>query len=237
MHDPPGTAPASELIADALRERILEGGLPPGARLPDGALAKEFSVARHTLRAALQRLENENLLVYKMHKGTEVKILTVDDVHEIYRVRRALELAAIHNSSAASNDSLMALEVAVTDAEVAVESESWNRVGTASLKFHQAIVGLFGSGMMDDFFRGVLANLRLAFAVMDDEEQWQTPWIPRDREVYELLLSGEREKAKAMVHQYLDDSEQSVVDAVRANETRDRSALRHRAKLREQEQS
>lgn len=222
LDEPANVTPASEQIADTLRQRILEGLLPPGTRLRDGALANEFSVARHTLRAALQRLEIENLLVYKMHKGAEVRTLTVDDVHEIYRVRRALELAAIDNSSAASNSDLLALEAALSNAEAAVENEEWKQAGTASLKFHQAIVGLFGSEMMDSFFRGVLTNLRLAFAVMDDEELWQTPWIPRDREVFELLIKGSRENAKALVHQYLNDSEQQVVDAVRANEMRDR---------------
>lgn len=226
--DKSASVPAGEVIAAALRDRILEGHLPPGTQLRDGALSAEFAVARHTLRGALRRLEYEGLIVYRMHKGAEVKTLSADDVHEIYRVRRALELGAIENSATASADTLDSLDSAVLAAEDAVKRQAWNRVGTASLRFHQALVGLFGSRTIDELFRGVLAQLRLAFAVMGDEERWQTPWIPRDREICDLLLSGQREGAVALTRQYLDDSERWVVDMVRASEMSQRRPARRR---------
>lgn len=220
--------PAGERIAEALRERILEGHLPPGTQLRDAALSAEFSVARHTLRGALRQLEYEGLIVHQMHKGVVVKTLSADDVHEIYRVRRALELGAIENSSTASAAAFERLDSAVLAAEHAVAQAAWNQVGTASLRFHQAVVGLFGSRSLDEFFHGMLAQLRLAFAVMDDEARWQTPWIPRDREICDLIRSGRREGAAAMTRQYLDDSERGVLDVVRANEMNQRRPARRR---------
>ncbi|RYF50876.1 MAG: GntR family transcriptional regulator [Comamonadaceae bacterium] len=220
--------PAGERTAEQLRERILEGHLPPGTPLRDSALSVEFAVARHTLRGALRQLEYEGLVVYQMHKGAVVKTLSADDVHEIFRVRRALELGAIENSSTASAAAFERLEATVCVAEEAVAQKAWNQVGTASLRFHQAVVGLFGSRSMDEFFHGILAQLRLSFAVMDDEASWQTPWIPRDREICDLLLSGRREGAAALTRQYLDDSERGVLDVVRANEMNQRRPARRR---------
>ncbi|GAA1026149.1 MULTISPECIES: GntR family transcriptional regulator [Amycolatopsis] len=228
IFDQAASAPADERIARALRDRILEGHLPPGTQLRDSRLSAEFAVARHTLRGALRRLEHEGLIVYPMHKSAAVKTLTADDVHEIYRVRRALELGAIENSSAAPAEAFEALEATVYAAESAVSQEAWNHVGTASLRFHQAIVGMFGSVSIDQFFSGVLAQLRLAFAVMKDEAQWQTPWVPRDREICGLIRSGNRAGAAALTRQYLDDSERGVVDVVRANEMNQRRPVRRR---------
>ena len=56
-----------------------------------------------------------------------------------------------------------------------------DKVGTASLRFHQALVALLGSHRIDAFFRVTIAQLRLAFAVMTDEAEFQAPWVARDR--------------------------------------------------------
>ncbi|WP_031469254.1 GntR family transcriptional regulator [Sciscionella sediminilitoris] len=210
--------PAGAQVADALRVRITEGGLPPGTQLRDTALAAEFGIARHTLRNALRQLEYEGLISYRMHKGAVVKTLSTEDVHEIYRVRRTLELAAVQQSALAGSAALRGLEERVRAAEVAVAGESWNTVGTASLRFHQALVELLGSRSIDRFFQGILAQLRLAFAVMPDEAQWQPPWIPRDREICDLVRGGQRGAATAATRQYLEDSELAVLDVVRADE-------------------
>lgn len=210
--------PAGERVAGILRERITEGHLLPGSPLRDVALSNEFGVARHTLRTALRLLEYEGLVVHQMHKGAVVKTLSAEDVHEIYRVRRTLELSAVEHSALAPTARLAELEAVVRTAERAVADKAWNEVGTASLRFHQVLVTTLGSTNMDRFFRGVLAQLRLAFATMRDEAAWQTPWIPRDRQICDLILGGWRDAARAHTAQYLDDSKKGVLDVVRAYE-------------------
>ncbi|MEU6579086.1 GntR family transcriptional regulator [Streptomyces sp. NPDC046805] len=235
VDSPSAAVPAGARVAEELRERIMEGHLPPGTQLRDTALSSEFAVARHTLRGALRQLEQEGLVVYPMHKGAVVKTLSEEDVHEIYRVRRALELGAVENSSMASAAALERMEAAVYAAEDAVVQKAWNEVGTASLRFHQALVSLFGSHSIDEFFRRILAQLRLAFAVMEDEARWQTPWIPRDREICDLIRGGRRDAAVALTRQYLDDSERGVLDTVRANEMGRRRPTRRRRSVTAQE--
>lgn len=216
--DDAAAVPAGQRVAGALRERIMEGRLTPGTQLRETALATEFAVARHTLRAALRLLEHEGLIAYKMHKGAVVKTLSTDDVREIYRIRRVLEITAVEQSSTASDTAMDRIERAVAAAEDAVNRQDWGRVGTASLRFHQALVELLGSHSIDRFFQGVLAQLRLAFATMRDEAEWQAPWVPRDREIGDLVRGGHRERARALLLDYLDDSERGVLDVVRAGE-------------------
>lgn len=219
--------PTGERIAAVLRDDITEGRLRSGTPLRDAALSAELGVARHTLRGALRLLEYEGLVEYQMHKGAVVKTLTPGDVHEIYRVRRTLELSAIEQSALAPQPLLDELHERVLAAEAAVAGRDWGRVGTASLRFHQAVVALLGSASIDRFFRGTLAQLRLAFAVMQDEARWQTPWVPRDREICDLVRGGRRDTAAAAVRQYLDESERAVLDVVRAAEL-DRNRPRRR---------
>lgn len=53
----------AEQTAEILRERIVWGEVPPGARMIEVDLAKELGVSRTPVREALQRLENDGLLV------------------------------------------------------------------------------------------------------------------------------------------------------------------------------
>ncbi|WP_040800796.1 FadR/GntR family transcriptional regulator [Nocardia higoensis] len=55
--------PAYAVLADHLRDRILSGELPQGARLPsDAELTAEFGVGRSTIREALRSLASQNLI-------------------------------------------------------------------------------------------------------------------------------------------------------------------------------
>lgn len=62
-----------ELLAQQLQQLILEGGFKPGERLPsERELAQRFSVSRPSLRAAMQKLEEQGLLVRRQGGGSYV---------------------------------------------------------------------------------------------------------------------------------------------------------------------
>lgn len=210
---PPGQA--ADQIAIALRLRITTGELPPGTALRDAALARAFGVSRNTIREALRALRYDGLVDHQVNRGAVVRTLTPADVRDIYAARRALELSAIQDSGVAAEAALTDVGHAVQQAEQAVATRTWKDVGTASLGFHQALVALLASPSLNAFFSGVVARLRLAFAVMEDEASFQSPWVPRDRQIWELLSAGRRADAAVHLGIYLDDSERTVLDVVR----------------------
>jgi DNA-binding GntR family transcriptional regulator len=206
---------AADRVVAALRLDIVEGRLRPGARLVDQRLADRFGVSRNTIRDALRILTVEGLVVARVNAGSAVRRLQPADVRDIYLVRRVLELAAVDASALAAQEHLGRIASAVERAERAVRDGRWNEVGTASLAFHSAVVDLHGSPRLRATFETVTAQLRLAFAEMEDEAEFQSQWIPRDRAICELILSGRRAEAGAELDRYLGDSEQLVLDAVR----------------------
>jgi DNA-binding GntR family transcriptional regulator len=215
----------ADRVAAELRGEILKGHLLPGRRLKDAELAAQFRVSRNTLREALRLLVADGLVVTRLHAGSSVRRLSEDDVRDIYRVRRTIELSAVLGSSHASDLKLKAVSAALDLAAAAVHQALWQNVGTASLGFHQAIVGLCDSERLDAFFANILAQLRLVFAVMPDESAFQQQWVERDRRIADLLLSGRRADAAADLARYLDDSEALVIDGIRASrhQTADRA--------------
>lgn len=63
----------AQKVTELLRESIIKGDIPPGTKLSmETELAEELNISRSTLRAALDRLMMEGLLIRKRGKGTFV---------------------------------------------------------------------------------------------------------------------------------------------------------------------
>jgi DNA-binding GntR family transcriptional regulator len=81
----------SVMVADLIRDGILEGRLRPGERLKEDMLAKELDVSRTPVREAIAMLQAEGLLEAHQHRGAEVRSYTPGELEEIYDLRSILE--------------------------------------------------------------------------------------------------------------------------------------------------
>ncbi len=210
----------SDYVADQLRDEIISGAIIAGTPLVETDISAACHASRNTVREAMRQLRSEGLVVYIRHRGVIVKTLTPDDVHDIYRVRRALELSAIEQSAFADEALLSAIQDVIHAGERAMAARQWREVGTWSLRFHQSVVALLGSQRLDDFFKTIVAQLRLVFALSEDERSFQTPWVARDREIHAALVHGRRREAADAMKLYLKDSEGRVLDLVRSVQDR-----------------
>jgi len=74
-----------------LRRRIMSGHYSPGAQLKEEGLASELEVSRTPVRAALQRLIGDGLVIGHSNRGAFVAEWTTQDIGEIYELRSLLE--------------------------------------------------------------------------------------------------------------------------------------------------
>jgi DNA-binding GntR family transcriptional regulator len=203
----------SQLLAGKLRQRITEGVFRPGERLSEEALSEALSVSRNTLREAFRQLAQEGVLVHEFGRGVFVRTLTVDDVRDIYTMRRILELAAVRNLPNAPAAALDQIRLAVETAEEASARSDWGAVGSANMRFHQAVAELAGSRRVREAVRRLLAELRLVFVVMDDLREFHEPYLKSNRELYELLAAGDARAAEAAFARYFDTAEAQLLTA------------------------
>ncbi|WP_181768346.1 GntR family transcriptional regulator [Streptomyces albidus (ex Kaewkla and Franco 2022)] len=207
-----GRTSTAERVAGILRERIAQGFFLPGVRLSEERIGNALGVSRNTLREAFRLLTHERLLVHRLNKGAFVRVLTAADIADIYRVRNLVECAAIRGLEEPPYQ-LEKVAAAVSAGERAAAASEWNDCGTANIHFHQAIAGLAGSERTDDLMRGVLAELRLAFHVMDDPRRFYEPYLSRNREILTTLEADDAAGAERMLGFYLEDSRRQVIEA------------------------
>jgi DNA-binding GntR family transcriptional regulator len=90
----------------AVRELIVHGDLPPGARLGEVELADRLGVSRTPVREALGRLASEGLVEIVPNRGARVSSWTVAELEAVFELRAALEprLAALAVARATAAD-------------------------------------------------------------------------------------------------------------------------------------
>lgn len=81
---------------DELKHRLLLGEFPLGRRLGEVALAELLKVSRTPVRESLARLHAEGLVTRLPEGGFSPTAPDLHTVHELYDVRRGLELTALH---------------------------------------------------------------------------------------------------------------------------------------------
>ncbi len=84
-------APLRQQVADRLRDAIISGRLPPGARLIERELIAGMGVSRTVIRETLRQLESEGLIAMIPNKGPVVRALTLAEAADLYSIRAVLE--------------------------------------------------------------------------------------------------------------------------------------------------
>jgi DNA-binding GntR family transcriptional regulator len=203
-----------ELLADALRERIIKGVYRPGERLVEKAIGDSFKVSRNSLREAFRLLSHERLLVHELNRGVFVRKLSVADVTDVYRVRKLVECTAVRSLKGRPRVDDMVAAVAAGD--VATKEQDWRALGTANMLFHQAVAALSDSPRIDELMRNTLAELRLVFHTMADPRRFHEPYLERNKEILAAIEAGDGARAERLLLKYLEDSEHQIVEAYRS---------------------
>lgn len=209
-----GRTSTAERVSDILRSRIADGFFPPGTRLSEDAIGGALGVSRNTLREAFRLLTHERLLVHELNRGVFVRVLTVEDVEDIYRTRALVECAVVRGLGEPPY-ALERLRAAVTEGQVAAVENDWKAVGTANIHFHRDLVALAGSDRTNELMRSVFAELRLAFHMVDDPRKLHEPYLMRNRQILQALEADDRREAERLLETYLQDSLERVVEVYR----------------------
>ncbi|GGW51292.1 GntR family transcriptional regulator [Streptomyces lucensis JCM 4490] len=209
-----GRTSTAERVSDILRSRIADGYFPPGTRLSEDSIGGALGVSRNTLREAFRLLTHERLLVHELNRGVFVRVLTVEDVEDIYRTRSLVECAVVRGLGDPPY-LLRELASAVAEGDAAAAENDWKAMGTANIHFHQELVALAGSERTDELMRSVFAELRLAFHVVDDPRRLHEPYLARNRRILQALQAGDRRGAEELLQTYLADSLARMVQVYR----------------------
>ena len=210
----PADAPQNltDRVSEQIRRKLVDGELTPGQRLSEAALSESLEISRNTLREAFRLLTKEGLLKHEPNRGVSVAIPSIAAIIDIYRVRRLIECQALAQAYP-RHPARKRLREAVDKALRCRGEGDWRGVGTANMEFHQAIVELADSERLNEMFSHLLAELRLAFGLLNDPEFLHAPYVDSNVKIVELFEAGKPQEAAAGLNDYLVHSERIVLAA------------------------
>jgi DNA-binding GntR family transcriptional regulator len=149
-------------VENQLRAAIVNGELPPGAKLIERELCEKMGVSRSSLREALRKLEAEKLIVNIPHRGPEVASLTMQEASELYALRRLLESYAAHEFTRLATDKQVeALAQTVERLRLAAQKNNRSAVLVAKAELYSILLGGCGNALVQDILGGLLARVSL----------------------------------------------------------------------------
>ncbi len=202
----------TEAVVVSLRARILDGKIEPGVRLPELDLAAEFGVARPTVRAAIQTLCHEGLLVREPNRSAHIPVLTREEITDLFSVRIPLECLVVR-AVLERDVSLDGAREAIARMEELPDDAGWSEVVAGDGAFHEALVTAVGSPRLERLYGALSGEIRLCVAQL--RPSWASPKEIglEHHEVLEVLETGDVAAAEARMTQHLERAVRDLTQA------------------------
>jgi len=194
-----------QLAADWIRDAVMSGVLVPGERVTEMALAGQIGLSRSTVRAAMQRLASEGLLVRRAYSAWEIASLTPEDAWELYSVRGPLEglasrLAAERIDEAARGS----LYAALNALQQAVAAQDWPRIADADIGLHRTVVSLARHKRLSMLHDQIITPIHLY--ILSSNRRSFDELVAFHTRLVEPIVQGRAEDAQRLAIDHVTDS-------------------------------
>ncbi len=203
---------------DKIKEKILNLTYPPDMPLTEAMLTAELGMSRSPVRAAIQMLQAEGLIVSDYYKSMTVRGITDKDIIELYQIRELLEGAAFRLifSSGRNEEYSYRLEEKIVRMTAAAENiYEWEVADTA---MHREIISIFENERINRIYENNLCELiRIGqFSVRNGMEISRTN--ENLKKMIEYMRKGDAEESFAILK--ADHFETGRDSALRADRSR-----------------
>jgi DNA-binding GntR family transcriptional regulator len=200
-----GASLASEetRVQQRLAEAIYEHRIPPGTKLPEADLCRILGTSRGTLRKALDRLADEQLVEQIPNRGAFVARPSIETTRDVYALRRILEAGMVRSLARCDCRSW----IDSVRLQVGEEREA-NRVGDTSRyirlagKFHLDLAAATGNAALNQHLRRVVAQTSLMTALYSAPGT-NTCSVHEHLEILDAIEAGKLEDAERLMEDHL----------------------------------
>ena len=201
-----------EAIAERIRAAILEHRLAPGAKLTEAQLCEVFAVKRGPIRQALAQLATDRLVDLEPNRGAFVASPSLQEVHEVFEMRRIIELAVVEKiCNGHGMRRLKNIGGMIGRERKAFETRDFSSWIRLSGEFHTELAQLTGNTVLCDCLNGLVARSTLISALY--ESLGRSPCSFEDHEaILAALDAGDAKEAAALMSRHLQSVELKMLE-------------------------
>jgi DNA-binding GntR family transcriptional regulator len=198
-----------DVVAERLREAILNSELSPGQHLREEQISESLDVSRGPVRDAFLILEREGLVTLSRHRGATVVQLTVEDFGEVYSLRSVIEELAVRLAIRRHDEAdVQALEQSLADLRAGMKRKITEQVAAQlDVNFHDNI---FRAAHHDRLYRS-WSSIRMQvhwFLLLRTvaSQDWRETMIANHSRILELIRGGDEPGAVTAIGQHIRDA-------------------------------
>jgi DNA-binding GntR family transcriptional regulator len=184
--------PVEVQATEALRESIITGAIPAGARITEIQISEQMDLSRATVRTALHQLAKEGLLTLVPYTGWTVISLSPEDVWELYTLRSAVErLAAQLVAKTIDGVNSAALSQAYDRLVKECQRGGANRIAEADFALHKTIIELAAHSRLSIQYSLIEQQIRMYIRSSDALIPDALMIIDQHRPIVDAILAGD----------------------------------------------
>jgi len=214
-----------ETLAESLRERILNGEFKEGEALIQEAIAAEYGVSRMPVREAFKELEASGLIASKVHKGSVVSSIPLEQIEELFDLRAMLECELLEHALpkmtaehfAITKELLPQLEAAYVNDDIS----QWAKL---NWEFHKSLYTAAERVQTLSIVQGINVKtdryIRLQLLLTDGKKEAEV----EHRELLRLCEKGEVKKAVQFLRKHITDAGHDLLALLKKKRSRESMA-------------
>jgi DNA-binding GntR family transcriptional regulator len=205
----------TEMVADEVRTRIIDGRISLGAGLSENSLAAELGISKTPVREALLQLKQEGLVQVLPQRGTYVFRLEAEQVVMISELRDVLEVGAA-KAALARNAAALAERMSGLFAAMRAAYDADDRVAYRKLdgEYHEAIVDLSGNPYIRNAYRQISFCIQALRSRLSNEAQLNKLSLADHREMLRLVKTGDVPALSKLLRGHIDQTKRSYLEVI-----------------------
>jgi DNA-binding GntR family transcriptional regulator len=188
-----------EKIVETVRNAIVNGQIPAGARVAEPDLADRFGISRTPIREAFRQLESEGFITVIPRKGAIVASLSAKDISDFYDLKMVLEgYAARCAARTLTEKDLTKMEAVNRQMEAAAAKKDLRKVLLLHNEFHEIFLKACGNEKLHSIVQNMVMQFqrfRLILAVRGKIEGS----IRQHREIIDAFRKRNADLAESLV--------------------------------------
>jgi GntR family transcriptional regulator, rspAB operon transcriptional repressor len=182
----------NEKVYNLVKQNIINFTYPPGHNLNINDLKNSLGVSPTPIKDAIFKLSGEGLVIIYPRKGTYVKDVTDEDIHEIMQARLFLETAVINAlADRITDEQLQLLEgLYQIGASIKVSEDNiddYKAFMESDSQFHQSFFVFLGNKRLTEIYRSLNAHIQIVRYRLMHQTKGKNPQTDTDHR--EILMA------------------------------------------------
>ena len=209
LHSPPSLA---ELAYEKIHQSILSGKLKCGEIYQEIGLAQQLGISRTPVREALLELSTRGFVTFLPRKGIRINRLSIQDIEEVFELRRVLEIYIVEKLAMAKNPyDLTEAKKILAKQNIALQNNDSQTYISTGRSFHIALARLIQNSLFVSIQENIQDKIHIIALEAHSSPIRMQEAIHEHQIILEYIQKGEKVKARKAMEQHLKSTFETVV--------------------------